>query len=73
MRVLPIFELIAERGGVSERDMFSTFNMGVGMVIAVAPESVEAVMAAVQGEGCEPYVLGEVVAREAGSEGVELW
>ena len=73
VRVLPIFELIAERGGVSERDMFSTFNMGVGMVIAVAPESVEAVMAAVQGEGCEPYVLGEVVAREAGSEGVELW
>lgn len=68
VRVLPIFELIAERGGVSERDMFSTFNMGVGMVIAVAPQSAEAVMSAVQTEGCEPYVLGEVIR----GEGVEL-
>lgn len=68
VRVFPIFELIAERGGVSERDMFSTFNMGVGMVMAVASQSVEAVMSAVQSEGCEPYVLGEVVR----GEGVEL-
>lgn len=68
VRVLPIFELIAERGGVSEHDMFSTFNMGVGMVMAVAPQSVEAVTSAVQGEGCEPYILGEVVC----GEGVEL-
>lgn len=68
VRVLPIFELIAERGGVNERDMFSTFNMGVGMVMAVAPQSVDAVADAVQAEGCEAYVLGEVVR----GKGVEL-
>lgn len=64
-----IFSLIAERGGVSERDMFSTFNMGVGMVIAVAPESVESVMGAVRSEDSEAYVLGEVV---SGDDGVVL-
>ena len=41
VKVLPIFKLIAERGGISERDMFNTFNMGVGMSIVVAPEDAD--------------------------------
>ena len=41
VKVLPIFDLIAEKGGISERDMFNTFNMGVGMSIVVAAEDAE--------------------------------
>lgn len=69
LRVLPIFELIAERGAISERDMFSTFNMGVGMILAVAPSSVDAVLQALDAEGCEAYTIGEVV---SGDDGVVL-
>lgn len=69
LRILPIFDVIAERGGISERDMFSTFNMGVGMILAVAPECVDGVLAALAGEGCEAYPIGEVI---TGSEGVVI-
>ena len=41
VKVLPIFELIAERGNIPERDMFNTFNMGVGMTVIVAKEDAD--------------------------------
>ena len=56
-----IFRLIAEMGGVSEHDMFNTFNMGVGMSLITAAADADKVMDALKGEGEEPYVIGEIV------------
>lgn len=71
VRVLPIFELIAKTGAIPERDMFNTFNMGVGMTITVAKADADAALALLR-EGGEPgaYILGEIV---PGEGGVELW
>ena len=66
LRVPPIFALIAERGGIGERDMLSTFNMGVGMVLAVAPEKADAVLDALAAEKCRAYPIG--VVEESGVE-----
>jgi len=64
VRVLPIFDLIAKVGGISERDMFNTFNMGVGMCIIVSPEDVEESLAILKANGEGAYVIGEVVESE---------
>ena len=61
VRVLPIFELIAKRGNISERDMFNTFNMGVGMSIVVSAEDAEKAMAILRENGEDPYLIGEIV------------
>ena len=66
---LPIFELIAKRGNISERDMFNTFNMGVGMMVVVAKEDAEKALAALREAGEDPVVLGTL---EAGEKGVIL-
>ena len=68
VRVLPIFKLIAERGNVPERDMFNTFNMGVGMTVVVAKEDVDKALEVLHANGEDAYVLGEVTAEE----GVEI-
>ena len=65
VKVLPIFRLIAERGGISERDMFNTFNMGVGMSIVVAAEDVDRALEILRAEGEEPYIIGEIVKGES--------
>ena len=67
VRVLPIFHLIARTGNIPERDMFNTFNMGVGMIVSVAPQDVDKTIAALKSTGEDAYVLGELV---EGSEGV---
>ncbi len=64
VRVLPIFELLAKRGNISERDMFNTFNMGVGMSIVVAPEDLETSLETLRACGEDPYVIGEIIASE---------
>ncbi len=64
VRVLPIFDLIAKVGGISERDMFNTFNMGVGMCIIVSPEDVEESLSILKANGEEAYVIGEVIESE---------
>ena len=69
VRTPPIFDLIARAGGVPERDMFNTFNMGVGMCIAVAAADAERALAVLREHGEDAYRIGEVV---AGGEGVEL-
>lgn len=61
VKVLPIFDLIARTGNIPERDMFNTFNMGVGMIVSVAPEDVDAAIASLKASGEEAYVLGELV------------
>lgn len=69
IRVLPIFNLISERGHISERDMFNTFNMGVGMTLIVDKKDVEKTLSILEQEGECPYVLGDVV---KSSESVEI-
>jgi len=65
VRVLPIFELIAKRGNISERDMFNTFNMGVGMSIVVAKEDADKAMEILRANGEDPYVIGSIVTSDS--------
>ena len=69
VKVLPIFDLIAKEGNIPERDMFNTFNMGVGMTVIVSPEEAETALAILRENGEEAYVLGQVT---KDSEGVEI-
>ncbi len=58
VKVLPVFDLIRKRGGISERDMFNTFNMGVGMSIVVAAEEAEKSLAVLRENGEDAYRIG---------------
>ena len=64
VRVLPIFQLIREQGGISEHDMFNTFNMGVGMSLTVAPEDAPRAIEILQANGVDAYVMGEIIPSE---------
>lgn len=64
VRIPPIFERIAKTGLIPERDMFNTFNMGVGMVLTVAAQDADAAMRFLQENGQDPYVLGDIVQGE---------
>ena len=66
LRILPIFDLIAKEGGIPERDMFNTFNMGVGMTAIVSPEDVDTALAVLHEQGEDAYVIGNVVASDEG-------
>lgn len=61
LRVLPIFDLIAKAGEITEHDMFNTFNMGIGMTAVVAPENVESVLNSLARNGESAYIIGRVV------------
>ena len=61
VKVLPIFDLIAKVGGISERDMFNTFNMGVGMSIIVPSDEAEKALEILRANGEDAYVIGEIV------------
>lgn len=61
VRVLPIFRLIEERGEIPERDMYNTFNMGVGMTLIVSREQEEKALSHLLGMGLSAYSLGEIV------------
>lgn len=67
--VLPIFKLIAETGAIPERDMFNTFNMGIGMIAAVPAAEAEKAVKVLESMGERAYVIGSV---EEGANGVEL-
>ena len=67
VKVLPIFELIAKRGNIPERDMFNTYNMGVGMSITVPADEVATALEILRANGEDAYVIGEIV---KGDEGV---
>lgn len=60
VKVLPIFDLIAKEGGISERDMFNTFNMGVGMSIVVAREDAEKAIEILKANGEDAYIIGKI-------------
>lgn len=64
VKVLPIFDLIAKRGGISERDMFNTFNMGVGMSITVAKEDADKALEILKANGEDAYMIGSIIKSE---------
>ena len=64
IRILPIFDLIAKTGHSPERDMFNTFNMGVGMSVVVAKEDAETALSVLQANGEDAYLIGEIVASQ---------
>lgn len=64
VKILPIFKLIAEKGSISERDMFNTFNMGVGMSIVVKKEDKDEALAILKENGEDAYVIGEIIKSE---------
>jgi len=64
VKILPIFKLLQEKGGISERDMFNTFNMGVGMSIVVKKEDVELALSVLKENGEDAYVIGEIIKSE---------
>ena len=67
--VLPIFKLLQKTGNIEDKMMYNTFNMGLGMVLAVAKEDVDTVMEAIKAAGETPYVVGHC---ENGEKGVRL-
>ena len=67
--VPPIFALMAEKGEIEEKVMYNTFNMGIGMIVAVNPADAEKTMEAMKAAGETPYVIGSL---EAGEKGVDL-
>ena len=69
LRIPPIFPLLSRMGGISERDMFNTFNMGTGMVLVAAKDSADKALAALHALGQEAGVIGEI---GLGEEKVEL-
>ena len=66
VRVLPIFDYLAKVGDIPERDMYNTFNMGVGMVVTVAPADVEKALEILCAHGEDAYILGKTVESEEG-------
>jgi phosphoribosylformylglycinamidine cyclo-ligase len=69
VKVLPIFNMIAEVGGISEHDMFNTFNMGVGMSIVVSRDDADRALEILRANGEDAYLIGEIVASD---EKIEL-
>ena len=61
VKVLPIFKLIAEVGGITERDMFNTFNMGVGMSVVVAKNDADRALEILRANGEDAYLIGEII------------
>lgn len=68
-KIPPIFTLMQKKGNISDQMMYNTFNMGLGMIIAVAKEDVDKTMEAIKKTGDTPYVVGEI---KSGEKGVTL-
>ena len=64
VRVLPIFDLIAKKDNIPERDMFNTFNMGVGMSVVVAAEDADKALQVLRENGEDAYIIGSIVESE---------
>ena len=66
VRVLPIFDLIAKEGNIPERDMFNTFNMGVGMSVVVKKEDADKALEILKANGEDAYIIGEIIKSDEG-------
>ena len=60
VKIPPIFKLLQEKGNIPERDMFNTFNMGVGMILIVSKETADAALNALNAAGEDAYIIGEI-------------
>ena len=69
VRVLPIFQLLQKEGDIPERDMYNTYNMGVGMTVVVPADQAEKAIEVLKAHGEEAYVIGEIV---TGDEKIDL-
>ena len=69
VKVLPIFDMIAKTGNIPERDMYNTYNMGVGMSVVVPADQIEIALEILRANGEDAYVIGEII---TGDEGVVL-
>ncbi len=69
VKILPVFDLIAKRGNIPERDMFNTYNMGVGMSIVVPAEEAQLALSILREQGEDAYIIGAI---EAGDQKVIL-
>ena len=65
---LPIFDLIEKKGGIPERDMYNTFNMGIGMILALPAQQAAQALEILKAAGEQAYQIGQVVSGEAGVE-----
>ena len=65
VKVLPIFDMIAKWGNIPERDMYNTYNMGVGMSIVVPAEEAELSLSILKDNGIDAYVIGEIIAHDS--------
>ena len=64
LRTPPIFSLLQRKGDIPERDMFNTYNMGVGMTLVVSQEEADTALATLKTQGCDAYAAGEIVSGE---------
>ena len=64
LKTPPIFKMLASMGGISEREMFNTYNMGVGMTVIASKETADHALEALRAAGCAAYPIGEIVAGE---------
>ena len=64
IRILPIFDLLAKTGNISERDMFNTFNMGVGMSVVVSKDEADKAIEVLKANGEDAYIIGEIIKNE---------
>ena len=67
--ISPIFQLLAEKGQIEEKMMYNTYNMGLGMILAVDAADADWTMEAIKAAGEAPYVVGTI---ESGEKGVDL-
>jgi phosphoribosylformylglycinamidine cyclo-ligase len=61
VKILPIFTLLQETGNIPERDMFNTFNMGVGMSVVVKKEDASKAIEILKANGEDAYIIGEII------------
>jgi len=64
IRKLPVFDILQQTGNISERDMYNTYNMGVGMVVIASEDSADAAIGALKDNGIAAYVIGDVVSSQ---------
>ena len=64
IKVSPIFDLLRREGNIPERDMYNTYNMGVGMAVIVTKETADKAIETLKAEGCDAYVIGEIIEGE---------
>ena len=67
IKVLPVFDYLQKTAGLSDREMFNVFNMGIGMIFTVAKEDADRTLAILKDMGDEPYIIGETVKSDEGT------